>query len=346
MTSEIPVKNLFYLYLYAWDKYNEGRSFEYNSEKISNLPNLASKVLINSANRIIKKGLYKVYSTNNSELSFVKGKIDFKKSISNNLLKKGKLNCLIDELSLDSIPNKILKKTFEDLLNNKSLDKELKIEIRSLLKYFSQVKANYSASHYFSIFNFNNNNKYYKLPINLCELIKDYSLPTREHGNSLFKEAIDENSMGLVFEAFLRNFYRIEQNSYKVSSDRFPWDIEGDEYDLSLIQENITDITLRNSKRTLVIDAKFYRDPLVSNYGKFKIRQDNLRQIQSYLINLENNSGPDSMADGMLIYPQVRHQQPINAKINMRGHNIFIKSLNLDKDWQDIHNQLMNFIDY
>ena len=90
MTSEIPVKNLFYLYLYAWDKYNEGRSFEYNSEKISNLPNLASKVLINSAKRIIKKGLYKVYSTNNSELSFVKGKIDFKKSISNNLLKKGK----------------------------------------------------------------------------------------------------------------------------------------------------------------------------------------------------------------------------------------------------------------
>ena len=70
MTSEIPVKNLFYLYLYAWDKYNEGRSFEYNSEKISNLPNLASKVLINSAKRIIKKGLYKVYSTNNNELSF------------------------------------------------------------------------------------------------------------------------------------------------------------------------------------------------------------------------------------------------------------------------------------
>ena len=160
----------------------------------------------------------------------------------------------------------------------------------------------------------------------------------------MFDEPEDEKSMGLVFESFLRNFYRLEQSEYKVSSDRFPWDVEGDEFDLSLLQDNVTDITLRKKDRTLVIDAKFYKDPLTTNYGKFKIRQDNLRQIHSYLINLENRNGPDSKADGMLIYPRVEHQETINTKIRFRGHNIYFKSLNLNSSWQNIHNQLLSFI--
>lgn len=344
MNSNIPVKNLYYLYLYAWDRFDEGKSQNISTEKFKDLPNLVSKILINSTKRLIKKGLYKVYSSTNEELSFVRGKIDFKKTINNNLLKKGKLSCIIDELSINSIPNQIIKKTLLNLLFNNNLDKSLKSEVKYLMKYFENVNSDKTISKYFSSFKFNNNNSYYRFSLNLCRLLNDLSSPTEKKGNYLFNEPEDEKSMGLVFESFLRNFYRLEQSEYKVSSDRFPWDVDGDEYDLSLLQDNVTDITLRKNDRTLVIDAKFYKDPLTSNYGKFKIRQDNLRQIHSYLINLENRNGPDSKADGMLIYPQVTHQESINSKVKFRGHDIYFKSLNLNSSWENIHNQLLSFI--
>lgn len=346
MSGDIPIQNIFYLYLYAWNKFNEGKSFEHNPQRITNLPNLVTKILSSSTKRIIKKGLYKVYSQENQELSFVKGKINFKTSISKNLIKKGRLDCQVDKLSVNSIPNKIIKKTFEELINNKSLNKELKLEIQRLLKYFSDVDTNNSLKHYFSIFKFNNNNNYYRLSLNLCKLLMDYALPTREKGNFMFKDALDDNTMGLVFESFLRNFYRQEQNKFRVSSDRFPWNVEGDDSDLSLLQENITDITLRNTDKTLIIDAKFYNEPLQSRFGRLGIRNDHFRQIESYLLNLESREGPDSKADGMLIYPKVNHQEPIDAKFIVRGHKIFVKSLDLNTDWKAIHNQLLGFINY
>jgi 5-methylcytosine-specific restriction enzyme subunit McrC len=44
-----------------------------------------------------------------------------------------------------------------------------------------------------------------------------------------------------------------------------------------------TDITLRSGTRTVVIEAKYYRETLTRRYGKETLHSDNLYQLFAYL---------------------------------------------------------------
>lgn len=70
-----------------------------------------------------------------------------------------------------------------------------------------------------------------------------------------------------------------------------------------------TDVTLFNPNRQekLILDAKFYREALVSKFGaREKVRRDHLSQILSYVMNQEDRSKPHTMnACGALVYPTV-----------------------------------------
>lgn len=70
-----------------------------------------------------------------------------------------------------------------------------------------------------------------------------------------------------------------------------------------------TDVTLFNPNRQekLILDAKFYREALISKFGgREKVRRDHLSQILSYVMNQEDRSKPHTMnACGALVYPTV-----------------------------------------
>lgn len=67
-----------------------------------------------------------------------------------------------------------------------------------------------------------------------------------------------------------------------------------------------TDVTLRSASRTLVIEAKYYRETLSSGqYGKKTLHSHNLYQLFAYLKNLEANGGLDRSAEGIILYPCV-----------------------------------------
>ena len=112
MNTTIPVQNIYYLFLYAWNKFQEGKSLELNLEDSPDIPNLFSNIFVNSLKRLIKRGLYKNYKSKTNELQYIKGKINFPISIRNNFENRGKVFCELDSLSIDSIPNKIIKKLF------------------------------------------------------------------------------------------------------------------------------------------------------------------------------------------------------------------------------------------
>ena len=55
-----------------------------------------------------------------------------------------------------------------------------------------------------------------------------------------------------------------------------------------------TDVTLFNPNRQekLILDAKFYREALVSKFGgREKVRRDHLSQILSYVMNQDGKPG-------------------------------------------------------
>ena len=59
--DNIKIQNLYYVFLYAWEKFSEGRSLKLEMDESPDLPNLMTNVLLKSVKRIIKKGLHKDY---------------------------------------------------------------------------------------------------------------------------------------------------------------------------------------------------------------------------------------------------------------------------------------------
>ena len=342
----IAIENIYYILLYAWDHYEEGKAININLDDCPDLPNLFSNVLVNASKRLIKKGLNKDYTTTSQELSFIKGKINFKETLKRNNKLIGKVFCDLDYLNIDTIPNKIIKKTLLNLIANKDLKFKNKKKITPILKYFENCDTSSSINNYLRHLKLNNSNNYYKLAINLCKIINNIQVPTSKKGEFLFKDILeDEIIMSSVFETFIRNFYKFEQSKFKISIDKFKWDIETDLDTSKLIPSNITDVTLRSNDKTIIIDTKYYKNPLATNqYGKTQIRPDHLRQITSYLMNFEGREGPDSRADGILLYPQVKHQQKLNHSITWKNHRISFISINLNQDWKSIYCDLINLV--
>ena len=207
--DHIKIQNLYYVFLYAWEKFNEGRSLKLEMDESPDLPNLMTNVLLKSVKRIIKKGLHKDYKPKLINEQFIKGKIDFKKSIQNNFQISNKLYCRFSELSLDTILNKIIKRSFLNLLRNQKLKKHLKEEINSVLKFFTDVETKENLNSYFSKFQLSQNNNYYRLPIEICKMLDKLKMPNQKQGDYIFTDILDDEvRMSDIFERFWVTFIK------------------------------------------------------------------------------------------------------------------------------------------
>ena len=345
--DHIKIQNLYYVFLYAWEKFSEGRSIQLDLDQSPNLPNLMANVLLKSVKRIIKKGMMKDYKPKLINEQFVKGKIDFRKSIQNKFHVTNKLVCRYSELSVDSILNKIIKKTFINLLKNQNLKKTIKEDLNSLLKFFVDVEVNNNLSFYLSKLQFSQNNNYYRLPIEICKMLEYLKLPNQNQGNYIFNDILDDEvRMSDIFERFVANFYRYEQKIFRVkSSEQLDWQFESLGGDLKLVPKQRTDITLNNKNDVIIIDTKYYKKPLVdSYYGQNKFKSDHLRQITSYMMNMEDELSSKKNIHGILLYADSTGTQALNEDFKWRGYKVSVKSINLNQNWENIHNDLLKVI--
>lgn len=104
----------------------------------------------------------------------------------------------------------------------------------------------------------------------------------------------------------------------------------------------LTDVTMRSSETTLILDAKFYRETLQTNYGKESVHSGNLYQLFSYLKNLEARPGPDATAAGILIYPTV--QRELSLPYRLSGHVVAVETVDLANSWASIHCRLLDIV--
>ena len=126
MPINIPVKNIYIMFLYAWRKHLEGTIVNIDAEEHTDLQNLSAKILNNGLNHLFKRGLTRDYRSKSDEIKSVKGKIIFNTTIKKNLLMNGKVSCEFDEFDEDNIQNQIIKATISKLIKTNNLDQENK----------------------------------------------------------------------------------------------------------------------------------------------------------------------------------------------------------------------------
>ena len=291
--SAIPVANIYYLYCYAWNRFQAGSQLAVGAEDSPDLPTLLAKVLLAGTAVIFRRGLDRGYVPQTEEIATVRGRIDLRGSIGLLARHSPRLSCEFDELTHDVLHNQIIKATLSRLSRYQLLDPDIAHRLREARYRFSDVRDIRLARGDFNRVRLHRNNAYYGFLLKVCALVFDLSLPNADGMTTLFREAIrSEREMAAVFEDFVRNFYRAEQTTFRVARRNIHWDaIPMENTGVGRLPGMQTDISLESASRRIIIDTKFYRDALQQRpEGSRSFRSENLYQLFSYL---KNDAGMD-----------------------------------------------------
>ncbi len=340
----IPIENIYFLLCYAWNKLDEKERIEVSIDDKTKLLDLFAKVLITATKLLLKRGIDRSYINHSEEISGIKGKIEISQTIKSNLLFKQKTICNYDDFSSNIITNQILVATINNLIRTKGLDKNLKIDLVKLQRMLSGIDLITIKAGHFKQVKLNRNNRFYGFVINVCQIIYESTFPSEEKGKYKFSDFTrDDKKMNQLFEAFIRNFYKIEQQKFKiVKKEIIKWKFEHSDTDNYYLPQMETDITLENNNEKVIIDAKYYSETMSINYNKERIKSANLYQLFSYLLNQQDGSNKTENAKGILLYPTIEEDYNLNFKY--KEHSIQIRTINLNSNWRNISNRLKEII--
>jgi 5-methylcytosine-specific restriction enzyme subunit McrC len=145
----------------------------------------------------------------------------------------------------------------------------------------------------------------------------------------------DETKMARVFEDFVRNFYRAEQQAFSVEPLTISWDaVSLSSGGVGRLPQMRVDVFLKGEGRQIIVDTKYYASALQQFHGNQSFHSGNLYQIFSYLKNFSMTG-----AEGMLWYPQVRYQ--LDSLFEVQGHKVKIATVGLSKPWPMIERRLL-----
>lgn len=343
--SRIPIKNIYYLLSYAWNKLHEQGKIRISVEGLTSQQDLFARILISGTTTLLKQGLLRTYSTVSDEVYGVKGKLNLDQTLKSALHLRQRTYCTFDVNSSNVLANQVLFSTINRLAQTEELNGNLRNELRELIKWFpSEIKNIKLTQQDFNRIGRVRKSGLYDFLLNICHLSYVNMLPTERPGRWKFKDFTrDEKQLNQLFEAFVRRFYQVKlSHQFSVGSTIIKWQMMGSEVDKQLLPQMRSDITLENSERKIIIDTKFYGKTMSTNFEREKIHSTNLYQLFAYLLNQEDGSEKCFNTQGILLYPVVQNEYDLQYKY--RKHFISIKMVDLQNDWMRIEQQLLNII--
>ncbi len=235
--------------------------------------NMLSEVIISTfvkhVTTLLKRGMVKSYTTHQSNLSYLRGKLIFQQQIINDAKTKLEFACEHDEFEFDNIENQILLYCLERCYYI-TINKDRKKEIRRIIGLLDGlVSTREIISDDFKLINYNQMNQHYKKVHELCKLIVNSVKITNFYEqksrfiNSFF---VDMNE---VFEKFV----------FKLFQKYYPLPCKGQQYFASWEVENtgkkfniIPDLLIFDKNRhkvEAIIDTKY--KPKISEEDRFQI---------------------------------------------------------------------------
>lgn len=356
----IPIQNTFYILCYAWGMGDMREKLNVGAEECGSIANLLVHVLLNATDDLLIRGLAQGYLVFDNEVDGIKGKMNITETLKHGRYRQGKTFCHYDELSSDILINQIICSTLMDAIKIIDLSELNRDRIVKTMRRMPKISHIRITDHVFNSIRLHRNNRYYQFALNVCKLLHQYMLPNEDlAGKVEFMDIMDDEPlMNRIFEKFLMNFYKQEckQVFPDVSRSHIRFQLTpygmtfakstDEAYTLLPLME--TDVTLYNSqtKKKIILDAKYYKETLVGRYGeKGKIRREHLSQILTYVMNQENETQPHTKdTTGILVYPTVDLELDVSYVYKNTNHVIRVSTVNLNQDWWLIENRLKMII--
>ena len=335
------IRNIYYMLAYAFRLLNAQKSHLVDTEEFDNMADLCAAMLIHGVSSQIKQGLGKGYVPQTEALSSIRGKIDISASIKSLTMMHQKLVCSYDEFSENTYMNQIVKSTLMLLIRN-DIKKDLKVNIRKLLVYFDNVNLIDLHSINWNL-HYDRNNQTYRLLISVCYLVVKELLLTESDGSVKLAKFLDDQHMHRLFERFVFEYYRqeysVRENRLKVSHPQIQWQLDNDKNDFLPVMQTDVMLESQNTKKILIIDAKYYANSMQTYYEKKAIRSGHLYQIYTYVKNKQAAMDTDCEVSGLLLYAKI-NDDDLCCDYSMGGNRIGVRTLDLDIDFKEIKNQL------
>jgi 5-methylcytosine-specific restriction enzyme subunit McrC len=337
---EIPIQNIYYLLCYAWDKLEEKELVDVDPSGMTTLVDLFSRVLVNGTRHLLKRGFDRNYVAHDECTSRLRGRIEFHELATAGAA-TATLPCEFDELSYDVFHNQILKATMRRLTRADCISHENADALVGLCRQLSDVRDIEITSRLFGQVQLHRNNKFYDFLLKVCELVHHNLLVSEVPGRSRFSDFVrDRQQMAILYESFVRNFYRINSR-FQVRREDIRWRTwtPEDEVSAGLLPKMQTDISLMAPDRKIIIDCKYTPEATQHHFSAETLRSAHLYQLNAYLSNLPQEQ---ATCEGMLLYPTV--DEAVSATFTNDKHRIRIRTINLNQPWQGIHEHLLALV--
>ena len=349
--KNIPILNVYYLLCYAWGRVQE-RDTRRLAElgALSTVQDLLGKVLAGGVNHLVRRGIDRGYVERREDLTGIRGKLAVSETTKRALQARGRAACDFEELSVDFLPNRILRTSLHGLLGRRvTLHRGVRGEVRSAYRRLDGVSRTRLKRNTFSQVQLGGNRRLYEFLLSVCRLLYESSVVDETTGRTIFRDfRSDEATMWALFEEFVTGFYLREQGVYDVNPGgrRIHWGdaCAEDDANRARIPVMTADAILESPHRRIILDTKYYPDALARGrgIGTGKLHSDNLYQLLAYLRNRQARGSGHPTHEGILLYPQVG--EPLRARIRLEGFWIQARTVNLDRDWWHIHREMLETI--
>jgi 5-methylcytosine-specific restriction enzyme subunit McrC len=322
---------------YAYQCLQEKNYEEIKTESFENIADLFAAILAKGMMTQLKHGLSREYILESDTLSVLRGKIDLKESMQLKIRNNHRLACCYDELSENHYMNQILKSTALYLIYDGDVERKNKDALKKSILYFSNVDTLEPSAINWHNLHYNRTNASYRMLMNVCYLLLHDLLLTTEKGKHKLAAFFDDQKISKLYEKFILEYYKKHFPQYSPASKEIKWDTAGT---IDFLPKMLSDVMLFDieKKKKLIIDAKFYGKIMQTQYDTDTIRSNNLYQIFTYVKNEDkDNTG---LVDGMLLYAKTDDLIIPSLTFDMGGNRVSIKTLNLDRDFMEIQDQL------
>lgn len=333
----IPIRNVYYMLVYAFQVLNEQGYKDVATEEFENVAELCAAILIKGISIQLKRGLNREYIEQKEKLSTLRGRVDISESLKTMSLMKEQLVCSYDEFSVNSYMNRIIRTTMDVLLRS-DIAKQRKKDLRKLLVYYGEVEPldvhmiNWNLR-------YNRNNQTYRMLIAVCYLVLKSLLQTQSDGTTRLMDFLDEQRMCRLYEKFILEYYRKEHPEVTASAAQIPWQLDDGFGDMLPVLQ--TDIMLTKAEKVLIIDAKYYSRTTQEHFDVHTIHSGNLNQIFTYVKNKEAElKDQPHEVSGMLLYAKTDEEIHPNGSYLMSGNRISVKTLDLNQEFSEVAKQL------
>lgn len=337
----IPVANIYYLLCYAWDEFAPRQMTSVAGEEFPDTLHLFSRLLVVGLRTLHRRGVERGYVQQEQATAIVRGRILMKDTAHVRIRHPQQVFCSFDDLSADILSNQILRATVRRVLGDDTIDASLLGDLRHSCDLLREVSDVDLTPRLFHEVHLHQNNRLYSFLIHICRFFYESLDALDKPGRFRFHDVDrDEKRMRRVFEKFVRNFYARRQQVFRVKRDRMEWRaLPIGNADPGLLPSMETDVTLRSTDRTIVIECKYTESLYQKRFFAEKLRSGHLYQLSAYLRTLEGSLAPDSSAEGILLYPTANVELDVSYRIH--NHNFRIATIDLSKPWSEIESGML-----